>query len=77
MSMAIVVAELVDTVIYASVAGVGVSIVFSIAIYGATRCADLGRDERPVAAVAAGLVALVAFLVCMAAAVGSILLMVD
>lgn len=74
---AIVVAELVDTIVYASAAGVGIALVFSIAIFGATRCADLGRDDRPFAAFAAGLVALVAFLACIAAMVGGILVMLD
>lgn len=77
MGFAIVVAELIDTVIYASVAGIGLTIVFSIAIYGATRCADLGHEDRPFAAAAAGFIALVAFLVTMAAAVGGIVVMID
>lgn len=77
MALAIVVVELVDTVIFASVAGVGIALVFSIAIYGATRCADLSRDERPFAAALAGLVALAALLTCLAAAVGGIVVMLD
>lgn len=71
----VVVAELVDTVIYASLAGIGVALVFSIAIYGATRCADLSRDERPFAAAFAGIVAVVAFLACMVAAIGGLFVM--
>lgn len=73
----VVVIELLDTILYATVAGIGLTAIFSLAIYGATRCADLGRDERPVAAAAAGLFALVAFLACMVAAVGGIVVMLD
>ena len=42
--------DLLETVAASVIAGVGVTIVFSLAIYGATRFADLSRDERPVAA---------------------------
>ena len=75
MNIAVVVAELVDTVIYASVAGVGVAVVFSIAIYGATRSADMARENRFTAAIALGFVALVAFLTCMVAAIGGLFIM--
>lgn len=74
---AIVVVELIDTIIYAAIAGVGLTATFSFAIYGATRCADLGREERPFAAIAAGVFALIAFLICLAAAIGGIAVMVD
>lgn len=73
----IVVIELLDTILYATVAGIGLAVVFSLAIYGATRCADLERDDRPFAAAAAGLFALVAFLLCLGAAVAAIVVMID
>jgi cytochrome c biogenesis protein CcdA len=55
--------ELFDTVLASLVAGIGVTTVFAILILGVTRSADLVRDERPVAAAAAGGLALVAFAV--------------
>jgi hypothetical protein len=42
--------ELAETVVASLVAGVGATVVFSIAIWGAARFADLNRSERPVAA---------------------------
>jgi hypothetical protein len=53
---------LLETVIASVVAGVGVTFVFSIAIWGVARFADLSRSERPLAAGAAALVAVVALL---------------
>lgn len=77
MSLALVVIELVDTVLYASAAGIGIAIVFSIAIYGATRCADFSREDRPFAALVSGIVAVIALVACLIAAVGGIVVMVD
>jgi hypothetical protein len=48
--------ELLQTVLASVVAGVGVTFVFSVAIWGAARFADLSRSERPVAATAAAAV---------------------
>jgi hypothetical protein len=67
--------ELLETVLYALVAGVGVTIVFSLAIYGATRFADLSRDERPLAAATAAFVAALALLATIAAVVIGIIVM--
>jgi hypothetical protein len=67
--------ELLETVAVSVIAGVGVAIVFSIAVYGATRFADLSRDERPIAATAAAVTGVVAFLACIAAAVIGIIVM--
>ena len=44
----------------AAVAGVGVTIVFSLAVLGATRTADARREDRPGQAVFYGAVALAA-----------------
>lgn len=67
--------DLLKTVAAALIAGVGITIVFSIAVYGATRFADLSRDDRPVAAAAAALTAVLALAVCLAAvAVGLIVM---
>lgn len=43
---------LLKTVVGAFSAGVGVTLVFSVAIFGAARFADLSRDGRPVGAAA-------------------------
>jgi len=67
--------ELLQTVIASLIAGVGVTVVFSIAIWGVARFADLSRNERPFAAgVAAGLVGL-ALLITLAAVVFGIVIM--
>jgi cation transporter-like permease len=42
--------ELAQTLVASLVAGVGVTAVFSVAIWGAARFADLNRDGRPLAA---------------------------
>jgi hypothetical protein len=42
--------SLIETVIASIVAGVGVTTVFSVAIWGAARFVELSRDERPLAA---------------------------
>jgi hypothetical protein len=65
----VIVAKIIDTsaawqaVWTAAVSGVGVTIVFSLAVLGATRSTDMRRDDRPGQAamyVALGLVALAA-----------------
>jgi hypothetical protein len=53
--------ELLETVIASTVAGVGVTFAFSIAIWGVARFVDLSRDDRPLAAAAAALAACLAF----------------
>lgn len=67
--------ELLQTVLFASVAGVGVTAAFSLAIWGATRFADLSRDQRPLAAAAAGALSILALLSCVAAVVVGIIVM--
>jgi cytochrome c biogenesis protein CcdA len=67
--------DLLETVAASVIAGLGVTIVFSIAVYGATRFADLSRDERPVAAAAAISIALLAFAACVAGVVFGIVVM--
>jgi len=42
--------ELLQTLVASLVAGVGLTAVFSVAIWGVARFADLSRDGRPVAA---------------------------
>ena len=45
--------QLLETVVASLFAGVGVTVVFSVAIWGVARFADLSRNERPLAAAAA------------------------
>lgn len=60
--------ELLETVAASVIAGVGITFVFSIAIWGVGRFADLSRNERQLAAGAAAVVASLA-LTCVVAAV--------
>jgi hypothetical protein len=56
--MAVVVetSELLQTVAASVIAGIGVTVIFSVAIWGAARFIDLSRSERPAAAAAAAVV---------------------
>jgi nitrogen fixation/metabolism regulation signal transduction histidine kinase len=38
--------DLIETVVYATVAGIGVTAIFSVAIWGVARFADLSQEER-------------------------------
>ncbi|HEX4668898.1 MAG TPA: hypothetical protein VH275_02835 [Solirubrobacterales bacterium] len=67
--------ELLETVVASVVAGIGVTLVFSIAIWGVARFADLSRNERPLAAGAAALVACLALLATAAILVVGIIVM--
>jgi hypothetical protein len=66
---------LLKTVAASFAAGLGVTIAFSLTVYGVTRFADLRRDERPAAALAAGALAALTFLACAAAVVLGIVVM--
>lgn len=67
--------ELLQTVIASLVAGVGITVVFSVAIWGVARFAELSRNERPLAAGAAGMLAGLAVLVTLAAVAFGIAIM--
>ncbi len=67
--------ELLETVVSSAVAGIGVTFVFSVAIWGVARFADLSRNERPLAAGAAALVAALALLATAAVVVFGIVVM--
>ncbi len=67
--------ELLQTVVASLVAGVGITVVFSVAIWGVARFADLSRNERPLAAGGAVVVAGLAVLVTLAAVVFGIVVM--
>jgi uncharacterized membrane protein len=75
------VAALVDTkallevVVAAFVAGIGVIVVFSIAVAGAVRFVDMRRDGRPLEAAFFGLVTTLALLASAAAVIGGIVVM--
>jgi hypothetical protein len=67
--------ELLQTIVASAVAGVGVTVVFSLAILGAARFADLSRGERPLAAGAAAALTILALGVTVAAVVLGIIVM--
>jgi hypothetical protein len=67
--------ELLETVVYASVAGVGVTAIFSMAIWGAARFVDLNQEDRPVAAAMAAVASAVALLAVGAAVVIGVIVM--
>ncbi len=60
--------DLWQTVVASVGAGVGITFAFSLGIWGSGQFGELSRGDRPVAATAAGIVALLAF-ACVAAAV--------
>ena len=66
---------LLKTVAAALVAGVGVTLIFSLAILGATRFAEMNRDGRPVAAASFGALAIVALAAAAAAVTIGIIVM--
>jgi hypothetical protein len=66
---------LIETVIASLVAGIGVTVVFSVAIWGGARFADLSRSDRPVAAGAAAALTFLALAVTVAAVVLGIVVM--
>jgi cation transporter-like permease len=67
--------QLLETVVVSLVAGIGVTVVFSVAIWGVARFADLSRNDRPLAAGAAATLAGLAALVTLAAIVFGIVIM--
>lgn len=67
--------ELLETVVASLVAGVGITVVFSVAIWGVARFADLSRSERPLAAGAAATLAGLAVIVTLAAVAFGIVIM--
>jgi hypothetical protein len=60
--------DLLQTIATSLIAGIGVTFLFSVGIWGAGQFTELSRNERPVAATAAAVVGSVALL-CVAAAV--------
>jgi hypothetical protein len=66
---------LLETVAAALISGVGITAAFAILVFGATRSADMARDERPVLAFATGGLAVIALLAVVASIVVGIVLM--
>jgi len=75
MAVVIETKELVQTIIASVIAGVGITVVFSLAILGVARFADLSREERSLAAGAAAALAALAALVTIAAVVFGVIVM--
>jgi hypothetical protein len=67
--------ELAQTVVASLLGGVGVTVVFSIAIWGSARFAELSRGERPLAAAGAAAVAVLALAATAASVVLGIVVM--
>jgi hypothetical protein len=67
--------DLLETVAASLIAGIGVTAAFSLVIFGFTRSADMLRDDRPIAATAAGGLAILALLVVAGAIVLGIVVM--
>jgi hypothetical protein len=67
--------ELVQTVVFALVAGIGVTLIFSVAIWGAARFVDLSQENRRLAAGGAALTATFALLAVLAAIVVGVIVM--
>jgi hypothetical protein len=67
--------ELIETVIASLVAGVGVTAVFSVAIWGGVRFVDLSRDGRRLAAGVAAALGGLALATTVAAVVFGIVVM--
>jgi fumarate reductase subunit D len=67
--------DLLKTIAASVIAGVGLTCIFSVAIWGATRYTEHSHDERPLAAGAAGALAVLGFLATLAAVVFGIVVM--
>ena len=67
--------ELWETVVAATVAGVGITATFSLMIFGAARYADATRNRSGVGAVAAGALAIASLFVTAGAVVLGIIVM--
>jgi hypothetical protein len=66
MVVAVVVSELLEVVVASLVAGVGVTVLFSMVIYCATRAAELRQAQAPVLATLLGGIAMVGLVACLA-----------
>lgn len=64
-----------QTVVASVVAGLGVTLLFSLGIWGTSQFVELSRDDRQLAASAAGIVAALAFVAVAAAVIIGIVVM--
>jgi hypothetical protein len=69
--------ELWQAIVASIVAGVGVTTIFSVAIWSAARFVDFSRDDRPIAAGAAAVLGLLAMSATLAAVVVGIVVMAN
>jgi len=69
--------DLVETVLASLIAGVGVTVIFSVAIWGGARFVDLSRGGRPMAAGAAAALGALALATTLAAVVFGIVVMTN
>jgi hypothetical protein len=67
--------DLIETVVYSVVAGIGVTGIFSVAIWGAARFTDLSQEDRRGEAAAAATVGALALLGVVAAIVIGVVVM--
>ena len=81
--IASVLAAIVDTealgkvIVYSLIAGIGVTLTFSLTIVGATRFADMRREDRPVEATLFGVLAAIGLTVSIGAIVLGIVVMTN
>lgn len=69
------VTELLDTVLYSSLAGIGITAVFSVAIYGTVRYADFTSEDRRLAAFGAAVLAVIGVTLSLAVVVAGMVVM--
>jgi hypothetical protein len=67
--------DLIQTVVFSIVGGIGVTAIFSFAIWGAARFTDLGQEDRPWAAGAAAATGVLALLAVLAVVVIGVIVM--
>lgn len=68
-------AAIIEVVIVSFAAGVGVTAIYAIAVFGVTRVLDMNRDGRTLEASAYGVLAAVSFVIVIAACVVGILVL--
>jgi len=69
--------ELLETVIASMVAGVGITAVFSVAIWGAARFVELSRSDRPAAAAGAAAIGVLSLALTLGAVVLGLVVMIS
>lgn len=67
--------ELIETVIASTVAGIGVTFAYSVAIWGVARFGEFSRGDQPLAAIGSALVAALGMVAVAGALVAGFLVM--